>query len=223
MSYTTYSQLYNLDEVSFIGGTTYNLDFKLQNTSGSYVSLVGKTFTWQMSPYGSKSTISASKTGISLVDDDYIVRITLSSSDTQSLSGKYIHQISFVSDEVTNAAFESLFTQVLSGSSGSATVGIGQPSFPRYLTVASDDSGTTSGSVTIVGTDDNDDATNESILLNGIIRVSGSQIFKTITEIHYPAEVAGGETITIGGGSYLLSTTYVPAQGIIIISPKIGG
>lgn len=221
MTYTSYSDLYTLEEISFIAGTTYDLDFKLQDTSGSYVSLVGKTFTWKMSPYGSKSVTTASKIGTSLVTDDYTVRVTLSSLDTQSLSGKYIHQISFISDEIRNAAWESLFTQVLSSSSGSVTVGIGQPSFPRYLTVQSSAS-STSGSVTMVGTDDSDASTNETILLNGLIRVSGSQIFKTITEIHYPAEVAGGETITIGGGSYLESTTYIPAQGIIIISPKIG-
>jgi len=222
MTYTSYSDLYTLEEISFIGGTTYDLDFKLQDTSGSYVSLVGKTFTWKMSPYGSKSVISASKIGISLVNDDYTVRITLSSSDTQNLSGKYIHQISFVSDEVRNAVWESLFTQVLSETSGIATVGIGQPLFPRYLTVQSNSESTTSGSVGIVGTDGNDVAVSEYILLSGLIRVSGSQTFKTITEIHYPAEIAGGETITIGGGSYLESITYVPAQGIIIISPKIG-
>lgn len=222
MTYTSYSDLYTLEEISFIGGTSYDLDFKLQNTSGSYISLVGKTFSWKMSPFGSKSVTTASKIGTSLVSDDYTVRIALSSSDTENLSGKYIHQVSFVSDEVTNAAWESLFTQVLSGSSGSATIGIGQPSFPRYITVQSDSGSTTSGSVGIVGTDDGDDAASEYILLNGLIRVSGSQIFKTITEIHYPAEVAGGETITVGGGSYLESKTYVPAQGIIIISPKIG-
>ena len=222
MPYTTYSQLYSLDEISFIGGTTYNLDFKVKNTSGSYIDLTGKTFTWKMSPYGEKTVTSACKVGAILVDDTYTCRVILTSADTQSLSGKYIHQMSFVSEEVTNASWESLFTQVLSGSSGSATVGIGQPSFPRYLTLQSNDTGTTSGSVTIVGTDDSDAAANEDILLSGTTRVSGSQIFKTITEIHYPAEVVGGETITVGGGSYLASTTYIPAQGIIIISPKIG-
>lgn len=223
MTYANYANLNTLEEVSFIGGTTFYLDFKLKDSAGSYINLVGKTFTWKMSPYGTKSVTTLSKTGVSLVSDDYTVRITLSPSDTENLSGKYIQQISFVSEDVTNAEWEFIHEQELTISVQNITLGFNQPAFPRYITVQGDNSGIIGKSVTVTGTDEDDASVNETISLSGTTRVSGEQMFKTITQIDYPTYVSSGDTITVGGGSYVTSATYIPAQGIIIISPKIGG
>ena len=96
MPYTTYSSLNNLDEFTFTAGTTYYLDFKVYNEEGIAVGITGAlSFSWKCAPYGQKdyTVISKINSDFTVLDDDYTVRLTLSPSDTQNLSGKYVHQI----------------------------------------------------------------------------------------------------------------------------------
>lgn len=106
MGYTTYSTLNNLDEFSFIAGTTYYLEFKVYSDTGTAIDLTsGISFQWKAAPYGQKDYTVITKTNSSfqIQDDSYTAILTLNPSDTSGLSGKYAHQITV--------------TQTISGSS----------------------------------------------------------------------------------------------------------
>lgn len=94
MTYSSYSTLNSLEEFSFIGGTTFEMDFVFYE-DGVPLSLIGYAFVWKMSPYGNKSTTTLEKNGTVLPEDDTICRVTLDSIDTENLSGKFVHQISY--------------------------------------------------------------------------------------------------------------------------------
>lgn len=96
MAYTSYSNINTLDEFSFIAGSTFYLDFQIYDENGQLINTTGKTMEWRMSPYGQKDYNVLTKTqtsGITNLPDGFTKRVTLNSSDTLSLGGKYIHQI----------------------------------------------------------------------------------------------------------------------------------
>lgn len=93
MTQVSYSTLNNLQEVSFIAGHTYSFDFNIYQ-NGEMVTMVGKSLEWRLAPYGEKNYVSLVKTeGDGVVDvDSFTKRVTLSPSDTENLSGKFVQQ-----------------------------------------------------------------------------------------------------------------------------------
>lgn len=79
---------------------------------------------------------------------------------------------------------------------------ITNPDVPRTVTVKGNVSGIT-GNVVITGTDIGDNAITDTIALNGTVEVEGVKAFKTVTNIHFPAQVhtptAQVETATAAG------------------------
>ena len=89
MSYDTYNDLNSLEEFSFIAGTecvfTFNC-FEDDRINPFDISDAG----WFLCPYGQFDTITLQKTGN--ITATGVFTITLTTSDTAGLSGKYIQQ-----------------------------------------------------------------------------------------------------------------------------------
>lgn len=89
-SYVVYSQINSLEEFGFIAGTEYTLTFNIYEDDGvTPLDMSGGTFTWVLSPYG--ETYSILSLNGTIVDVG-IAEVSLSSTDTATLSGKYIQQ-----------------------------------------------------------------------------------------------------------------------------------
>lgn len=82
-----------LPDRNFIAGTYQEIDFEVYDEGGSPVDISGFTYAWYMSPYGEPSITTLSKTGayISTTNKNKF-RIVLYSTDTLSLSGKFVQQ-----------------------------------------------------------------------------------------------------------------------------------
>jgi hypothetical protein len=104
VTYTSYASINTLEDVSFIGGSSFFLDFNIFNEAGVPIDLSGKKLEWKLAPYGQKDYNSLIKTETPYVSggitygggvtdvDSYTKRVTLEPIDTESLSGKYIQQ-----------------------------------------------------------------------------------------------------------------------------------
>ena len=90
MSYTSYAQINALEEISFIAGTYYTIEFKVYNQAGDEANLSGSTCTWKMSPYGEPNIVTLSLNGT--ITGTNTFEVYLLSSATLNLSGKYVHQ-----------------------------------------------------------------------------------------------------------------------------------
>jgi hypothetical protein len=112
MGYTTYQDVNSLDDVSFIAGTTFYLDYTIYNELNEKVDLGSFTLTWKMAPYGRKEYVTVSKvsgSGITAIDD-YTRRVTISPSDTLSLYGKYVQQIIVAGSAITYRPAQGVIT-----------------------------------------------------------------------------------------------------------------
>ena len=87
---SNYSQVNNLEEIVFIGGTEYTIDFIVYDQNGGYGNLSGATCSWKMCPYGEPSNVLLTYSGT--VINSYTFRVTILANDTLSLSGKFQHQ-----------------------------------------------------------------------------------------------------------------------------------
>jgi hypothetical protein len=221
MTYSSYKNFALLDDISFIGGSEYNLDFKVKDTSGIIIDITDKSFHWKMAQYGEKNTPVLEKTsGVYL--DNYTIRFQLSGTDTENLAGKFIHQISFdIIDELS--APPEILQIVTLGTSPSflTTGGFAQPSFPRLITIQGSES-TCYGTITIDGTDSSDVSITEDLVLEGTTLKVSQLEFKTITRIDFPGYIVVGEEFTLGGGNYYQTSTIIPTEGIIVIIKRIG-
>lgn len=99
-TYLPYSQINSLEEFSFIAGSTYSLYFNVYEADGiTPLDMGGSTFIWVLSRYGQSENIkelTGTITGIGTAV------VEISKEDTETLSGKYIHQpviVSFSGDE----------------------------------------------------------------------------------------------------------------------------
>jgi len=83
----------DLDPISFIAGTYQELTFYIYDSaSGSATKdLSAATCTWEMARYGSDDTV-LTKTAVVSGSPINMMVVTLASSDTEALSGKFIHQ-----------------------------------------------------------------------------------------------------------------------------------
>lgn len=89
----TYSLLStnDLDTISFIAGSQQILTFLIYDSDGIAKDLSALVCEWEMAKYGSDNSILNKTASISGSPINEMV-VTLASSDTENLSGKYIHQ-----------------------------------------------------------------------------------------------------------------------------------
>lgn len=92
-TFTSISNI-SLAEKTFIAGTYTELSFDYFDPSGNAVDISTFTYSWVLSPFGQPSTAPITKTGVFRTDIAAKNRFTvyLLSTDTSSLSGKYIQQ-----------------------------------------------------------------------------------------------------------------------------------
>lgn len=111
MSYLTISQLNTLEEFAFIGGTEYTLEYTVYNTNGiDPLDISSATTKLYICPYGQPDYAVLEKNGVlSMTTGKFTV--TLSSTDTATLSGKFIQQPTVIDFEGNEFRFaQGLFT-----------------------------------------------------------------------------------------------------------------
>lgn len=120
MTYVSYSDLNTLEEISFIAGNTFYLDFVIYNTADVPIGMTSKKLEWKLAPYGEKNYNTIIKTELPYVSDGvtygggvtdldlYTKRVTLDSSDTENLSGKYTQQVVIIqtNEDLTVTTFK---------------------------------------------------------------------------------------------------------------------
>lgn len=80
-----------LDQIKMIAGTEKTLEFLVTN-SGTAMDLSGATCTWFLAPLGVPNFVTLSKSGSLAGSPNNQFNITLLSTDTSALSGKFIQQ-----------------------------------------------------------------------------------------------------------------------------------
>lgn len=99
-TYTIYAQINSLEEFGFIAGTPFTLNFNIYEQDGiTPLDMGGATFRWVLSPYGQNYSV-LEKTGT--ITGVGTAEVQLDTVDTETLSGKYIHQpviVSFTNEE----------------------------------------------------------------------------------------------------------------------------
>jgi len=90
MSYVSFQTINSLEEISFIGGSTYTIIFDIYDENNLPVDSVLSSLTWKMFYYGQPNIVALTKSGIYSPLNRFTV--TLTSADTQNLSGKFLHQ-----------------------------------------------------------------------------------------------------------------------------------
>lgn len=90
MSYVSFQTINSLEEISFMGGSTYTIIFDIYDENSIPVDSVLSSLSWKMFYYGQPGTVALTKSGVYTPLNRFTV--TLTSADTQGLSGKFIHQ-----------------------------------------------------------------------------------------------------------------------------------
>jgi hypothetical protein len=93
-------EIYTLPEISFVGGATQKYRFQLKGDDGEPFSIAGATANFSIIDYSNKNgTPILSITPQILADGDgvaCILYVTINSSSTKNLYGKYIYQITII-------------------------------------------------------------------------------------------------------------------------------
>lgn len=86
--------IFNIPEISIIGGTYKKLNFYVYDAAKNPIDISSFTFDWKMCPYGRPEIVSLSKTGV--YDTTFLDKnrfyVEIFSTETISMSGKYVHQ-----------------------------------------------------------------------------------------------------------------------------------
>jgi hypothetical protein len=91
MPYTSYQTINSLDEASFIAGGEFLFEFTVYESDGiNPLDLGGASVEWVLCPYGQSEYTALQKTAT--ITGTNTFEVSLSSSDTINLSGKFIHQ-----------------------------------------------------------------------------------------------------------------------------------
>jgi len=96
MGYLTYQNLTQLEPFSMIASSTFEITYQITANpgDGEPIELSGKEFEWRMAPYGEKNYAVVTKLDAEITSPDIYTRLVLlEPSDTEGLSGKFIHQI----------------------------------------------------------------------------------------------------------------------------------
>lgn len=91
---TPFSQINSLAEFSFIGGTEFVLTFNLYDDEGAPIDISAGVVSWTMSPLSQPQNPVLTKSGV--ITDTNTFTVTIDSTDTLTLKGKFIHQPIFV-------------------------------------------------------------------------------------------------------------------------------
>jgi hypothetical protein len=83
--------VYDLPEISFIGGDTKTLNFYVYNSGSAAVDITSATISWNLAYYG-MATSALTKSGSPSGSPVNHFTVELGYSDTYLLSGKYIQQ-----------------------------------------------------------------------------------------------------------------------------------
>ena len=90
---TSYDILNNLEEKSFIGGTDQLYTFVCYQADGAnLLDISGGSAEWKLCPYGEFNVNILTKAGV--LTDANTFTVTLNASDTLTLNGKYVQQVS---------------------------------------------------------------------------------------------------------------------------------
>lgn len=82
------------EDIVFIGGTDYPLEFPIYNSSGNPQKITSYSATWFLSPYGQPDITIAEIPCLAF--DEYTFAVTIPKNLTLSLSGAYTHQLEMV-------------------------------------------------------------------------------------------------------------------------------
>lgn len=85
-----YLDVNTLEEISFIAGSEYVLEFNVYDEFGSPIDISSSTVTWRMSYYGQPDYAVLDKSGS--ITDTSKFEVVLLTSDTEDISGKFVHQ-----------------------------------------------------------------------------------------------------------------------------------
>ena len=108
-------------------------------------------------------------------------------------------------------------TLTAAGGGQDITTNITNPDVPRIVTAKANASGC-AGNVVITGTDIGGNACTDTIALSGASEIIGVKAFKTVTNIHVPAEThAGTDTVSIGIGVKLGFPVSLSATTLCIL------
>lgn len=91
--YEDYSQTDSLEDVTFIAGTDFQLEFPLYNETGNAININASTMKWLLGYYNNPNIAPIiEKTGVAVNDNTFVV--TLSEGDTINLGDDvYIQQM----------------------------------------------------------------------------------------------------------------------------------
>lgn len=92
MTYSIFSTINSLEPMGMIGGTEYTIEFNVYDNNNSPLELAGKTCLWTICQYGQPEYAILTKTGVISPTVSNRFTITLVSSDTENLSGKFTQQ-----------------------------------------------------------------------------------------------------------------------------------
>lgn len=84
------TSIYNLTEMTFIGGTYLEFDYSVFDETNSPVDITTGTITWNLSLYGQPNFVQLTKSGT--ITGTNTFKVMLTASDTVNLSGKYVQQ-----------------------------------------------------------------------------------------------------------------------------------
>lgn len=91
MTYTNYTSINTLEEFSIIAGNDFLLQFTIYQDDGvNLLDISTSTIKWVLSPFGQPSFTALQKTAT--ITGVGTFEVSLLSSDTENLSGKYIQQ-----------------------------------------------------------------------------------------------------------------------------------
>ena len=84
-----YLTINSLEEISFIGGTEYTLEYVVYDQSGALANITGATCSAIIAEYGSPDALL---TYSGTITSSSTFEVVILSADTINLNGKYIHQ-----------------------------------------------------------------------------------------------------------------------------------
>lgn len=90
---TPYDRINNLEEFEMIAGDSFELTFTVTDEDDVPVDITSGTPAWYLCPMGQPDYVALTKAGS--ITDTSTFTVTLILADTQTLSGKYLQQVSF--------------------------------------------------------------------------------------------------------------------------------
>jgi hypothetical protein len=207
-TFSTFSTI-NLSEITFIGGSYRELAFDVFNTSGSPINLhTMQSCKWILSPFGKPETATLLKDGVidPIINNRFWVYLL--SSDTASLSGKYVQQpIVVASTDYEFRLGQGYLNIIPAGSFTTVTDG---QSFNQQIVFISN-------SVTTFEADVSGSITNFESQVSGSITNFESEVSGSIT--NFESQVSGSlSSFSVASGSTLAAgtnnTQYASAKGL---------